>query len=99
MKAKINDKTYNTKTGEFLHGATNNRGLNDYYFQAYEVYKTKKGEFFVIYGKYSNGDYGYKELLNFWILPITEEDSKNFYENGFGILDINRILDHGKRAY
>ena len=47
MKRVINGKVYNTNTAEELHSYWNHRGAGDFQYLSEDLYKTKKGNFFL----------------------------------------------------
>ena len=50
MRKVINGKMYNTETAEFLGGWSNGYYTNDFHYCSEDLYRTKKGTYF-IYGK------------------------------------------------
>lgn len=48
MKQIINGKTYNTETAKLIVRGDNNLSINDIYYRTEELYRTKKGNYFIV---------------------------------------------------
>jgi len=90
MKKIINGKTYNTKTAELVASGSNDLMITDCYYRAEELYRTKKGAYFILdsasnfiiigeNGKF-NGDPEYQlyhsfyDWLEFWNVDLDQRE-------------------------
>lgn len=58
MKSIINGKLYNTETAEYIEGITSGHGARDVFYFEEELYRTKKGQFFICYDGGPMSKYG-----------------------------------------
>ena len=47
MRKVINEKVYDTKTAELIHQYDNGRYTNDFRYRSKDLYRTKKGNWFI----------------------------------------------------
>ncbi|KAJ49379.1 hypothetical protein BD780_003494 [Clostridium tetanomorphum] len=84
MKKVINKKVYNTETAELIAKCGNGLGSSDFRYLFEELYRTKKGQYF-LYGeggpmtKYSesagNSSWGISTII-----PLTDEEAYEWLE-------------------
>ena len=89
MKKVINGKVYNTETAELVHDWTNGYGRNDFKFRTKDLYRTKKGNWFIYHEggpmtdmavSVGSNSYGGSEDIE----PISEKDALRFLESHDG---------------
>lgn len=84
MKSIINGKLYNTETAEYIHGISNGRSGNDVFYFEEDLYRTKKGQFFICYDGGPMSKYGKWEGQQGYgtngIKLLTEDEAKTWLE-------------------
>lgn len=96
MKRIIDGKLYNTDTAEFIGEASNTWRVSDYSYYHEELYRTKKGSFF-LYGK-GNGASKYRSYEGDGfgpgekIVPCSVEDAKHWVENHMSPEDYEEVF-------
>ena len=97
MKKVIDGKMYNTETAELVHEWTNRRSTRDFKHRSKDLYKTKKGNWFIYHCggamtdmAVSCGDNSYSGSED--IEPISEKDALRFLESHDGIKAIEKYF-------
>lgn len=90
MKQIINGKMYNTETAEFIGGYENDYYRNDFNWCYQELYRTKKGAFFIAGEGNANTIFSRRCGDNSWcggegIIPISEDEAREFAEKHLSI--------------
>ena len=85
MKKAIDGKVYNTETAELIYSWDNGRGRNDFRSREKDLYRTKKGKYFIHHSggamtdmAVSVGDNSFGGSEN--IEPLTEQQVIKFLE-------------------
>jgi hypothetical protein len=82
MKKVIDNKVYNTETAELIASYDNGLGSGDFHYISEELYRTKKGNYF-LYGKggaltrYAEGN-GKQSWGSSEILDLSEDEAFNW---------------------
>ena len=90
MKKVIDGKVYNTETAELVHEWTNGRSTRDFKHRSKDLYKTKKGNWFIYHMAVSCGDNSYSGSKD--IEPISEKNALRFLESHDGIKAIEKYF-------
>jgi hypothetical protein len=89
MKKVVNGKLYNTETAELVHRWENGYGYSDFKYRSKDLYKTKKGVWFIYHEggpmtdmaiSVGSNSYGGSEDIE----PISEKDALKFLESHGG---------------
>ena len=82
MKKIINKKTYNTETAEEIAEYNNGLGYTDWGYVSEELYRTKKGRFFLYVEGGPKSEYSKTNGRQTWgisdIIPYTDEEALNW---------------------
>lgn len=89
MKKVVDGKVYNTETAELVHGWSNGRYGNDFRYRSKDLYRTKKGNWFLCHvggamtdmaqSCGSNSTCGSSDIE-----PVSPEDALRFLESHGG---------------
>lgn len=96
MRKIIDGKLYNTETSEYL-GSNQEYFRSDFRYYSEELYRTKKGKYFLAgegnglskYSKKYDDGWGPGEA----IILLTEEEAKEWVENHLSVNDYLEIFD------
>jgi hypothetical protein len=90
MKAVIEGRVYNTKTAEIIHSWDNRFYKSDFHYCEDSLYKTKKGNFFLVGSGGPLSKYSVSCGQNSWggsdnnVTPLTKEEALRWLEDHDG---------------
>ncbi len=89
MKKVVDGKLYNTETAELVHEWSNGRFCSDFRYRSKDLYRTKKGNWFMYHEGGARTDMGRECGSNSTcgsadIEPLSEKDTKGFLETHGG---------------
>lgn len=97
MKKIINQKLYDTKTAQEIHSEWNGLSSSDHNYSSEELYRTRKGEYFLYGDGGAHSKYGESVGNNSLepgsaIIPLSDEEAFDWLESVDAVLAIEKYF-------